>query len=46
MRNSATNLQVDISVTKITEEEEEPKIEFTSDELEELINPLGFLKKV
>ena len=45
LRDSMTNIQVDMSVIKATEEGDERKIEFTPEELEELINPLGFLKK-
>ena len=45
LRDSMANIQVDMSVIKATEEEDERKIEFTPEELEELIDPLGFLKK-
>ena len=45
MRDSMANIQVDVSVMKASDEDDEKKIGLTPEELEELINPLGFLKK-
>ena len=45
MRDSMANIQVDVSVMKASDEEKDEKIDFTPEELEELMDPLGFLKK-
>ena len=45
MRDSMANIQVDVSVMKASDEEKEENIEFTPEDLEELMDPLGFLKK-